>query len=146
MRLAVPTRNDRISPVFDSAGQILLVDIDEGTERSRCIAPLPADSLAGRVARLKELSVKVLICGGISRTLRQLIEADGIRVYAWTAGPVDEVLDAYRQGRLHEARWLMPGCCDPERSETADDNCRHPPSARPGRHSGKPKGDPDTRR
>jgi predicted Fe-Mo cluster-binding NifX family protein len=146
MRLAIPTRNDRISPVFDSAGQILLVDLDEGKERSRCVAPLPADSLAGRVTRLKELAVAVLICGGISRSLRQVIEADGIRVYAWTAGPVDEVLDAYREGRLHEARWVMPGCCNPQQSETGGNQWHRPASARPGRHSGSPKGDPETRR
>ncbi len=121
MRLAIPTRNERISPVFDSAGQVLLVDFEEGKECSRCVAPLPADSLVGRVTRLKELAVAVLSCGGISRTLRQMIEADGIRVYPWTAGPVDAVLDAYRAGRLHEARWLMPGCCDPERPEMGGD-------------------------
>jgi predicted Fe-Mo cluster-binding NifX family protein len=146
MRLAIPTRNRRISPVFDSAGQVLLVDFEEGKECSRCVAPLPADSLAGRVTRLKELAVVVLICGGISRTLRQMIEADGIQVYSWTAGPVDEVLDAYREGRLHDARWLMPGCSDPERSEMGGDQGRGTPAARPGRRSGSPKGEPDTRR
>jgi predicted Fe-Mo cluster-binding NifX family protein len=117
MRLAIPTRNDRVSPVFDSAGQVLLVDLDGGEERARCIAPLPADPLPARVTRLQELGVAVLICGGVSRPLRQLIEANGIRVYPWIAGPTDEVLKAYRQGRLHDAQWLMPGCSDPERME-----------------------------
>jgi len=146
MRLAIPTRNERISPVFDSAGQVLLVDFEEGKECSRCVAPLPADSLAGRVTRLKELAVVVLICGGISRTLRQMIEANGIRVYPWTAGPVDEVLEAYQQGRLHEAQWLMPGCSDPERSEMGGGQWHGAPAARPGRRSGSPKGDPHTGR
>jgi len=146
MRLAIPTRNERISPVFDSAGQVLLVDFEEGKECSRCVAPLPADSLAGRVTRLKELAVMVLICGGISRTLRQMIEAAGIRVFPWTAGPVDGVLEAYRQRRLHEAQWLMPGCSDPERLELEGNQCHGGSAARPGRHSRNPKGDPDTRR
>jgi predicted Fe-Mo cluster-binding NifX family protein len=145
MRLAIPTRKDRISPVFDSAGQILVIDLEEWKELSRCVAPLPEGSLAGRVARLKELAVVVLICGGISRTLRQMIEADGIRVYPWTAGNVEEVLEAYRQGKLNEAEWLMPGCGDRERRAGGDDQRHGGSVARPGRHSGKPKVDPDAR-
>jgi len=118
MRLAIPTRNERVSPVFDSAGQVLLLDLEGGEERSRCVAPLPADSLPARVTRLQELGVTVLICGGISRPLRQLVEAGGIRVHPWIAGPVDDVLLAYRQGRIDDARWLMPGCCDAERPDS----------------------------
>jgi predicted Fe-Mo cluster-binding NifX family protein len=146
MWVAIPTRSERISPVFDSAGQILLVDLDDGQERSRCVAPMPGDSIAGRVSRLQELRVAVLICGGISRPLQQMIEADGIRVYPWTAGPVDEVLEAYRQGRLHEGQYLMPGCSDPERSGMGGHRCRGAQPARPGRRSGSRKGEPDTGR
>jgi predicted Fe-Mo cluster-binding NifX family protein len=115
MWLAIPTRNERISPVFDSAGQILVVQMDDGEERSRCVAPLPADSLAGRVSRLRELGVTTLICGGISRTLRQMIEADGIRVYPWMAGPIEEVLKAFLSKQLPNPRWTMPGCGDRDR-------------------------------
>lgn len=118
MRLAIPARNDRVSPVFDSAGQVLLVDLEGGEERSRYAAPLPAGSLPGRVTRLRELGVTVLICGGISRPLRQLVDAGGIRVHPWTAGPVDDVLLAYRQGRIDDARWLVPGCSDAERPDS----------------------------
>lgn len=142
MRVAIPTRSERISPVFDSAEQILLVELNDGEERSRCVAPLPADSLAGRVTRLRELGVTALICGGISRTLRQMIEAGGIHVYPWTAGPVAEVLEAYRQGRLHEPRWMMPGCSDAKRTGMQDDGARVEKS---GRRSRRLKGDLDTR-
>jgi predicted Fe-Mo cluster-binding NifX family protein len=138
MRVAIPTPSERISPVFDSAGQVLLVDLDEGTERSRCVSPLPGDSLPARVTRLQELGVAVLICGGISRPLRQMIEACGIRVYPWMAGPVDEVLEAYRQGRLHEPRWMMPGCSDAERTgmQTEKPQGPQPLAGRPRRTGG----------
>jgi predicted Fe-Mo cluster-binding NifX family protein len=143
MRVAIPTRGERISPVFDAAGQVLLVDFEEEKESSRCVAPLPADPLTGRVTRLRELGVTALICGGISRTLRQMIEADGIHVYPWTAGPVAEVLEAYRQGRLHEPQWMMPGCSDAERTGMQDGGAR---VARSGRRSRRLKGDLDPRR
>jgi predicted Fe-Mo cluster-binding NifX family protein len=115
MRVAIPTRGERISPVFDAAGQVLLVDFEEEKESSRCVAPLPADPLTGRVTRLRELGVTALICGGISRTLRQMIEASGIRVYPWMAGPVEEVLKAFLSNQLPDPRWTMPGCGDRDR-------------------------------
>jgi predicted Fe-Mo cluster-binding NifX family protein len=146
MRVAIPIRGERISPVFDSAGQVLVVDLDDGQERSRCVAPLPADPLVGRVTRLEELGVKVLICGGISRALRGLIEAGGICVRSWTAGPVEEVLEAYRQGRLHETQWLMPGCGDSGRAAIGDDGYRGTEKIRRGRQERARKGDPGTRR
>jgi predicted Fe-Mo cluster-binding NifX family protein len=146
MWVAIPIRSKRISPVFDSAGQILLVELDDGQERSRCVAPLPGECLSARANRLGELGVAVLICGGISRTLQQMIEAGGIRVYPWTAGPVDEVLEAYRQGRLHEAQWLMPGCGDPGRGANAGEGCHGGTPVRPGRPAKGRKEKPDTSR
>jgi predicted Fe-Mo cluster-binding NifX family protein len=91
------------------------VELDDGEERSRYVAPLPADSLAARVTRLRELGVTALICGGISRTLRQMIEAGGIRIYPWMAGPVEEVLKAFLSKQLSDPRWTMPGCGDRDR-------------------------------
>jgi len=118
MRLAVPTENGRVSPGFDSAGRVLLVGREGGEERSRYVAPLPVGSSPGRVTRLHELGVSVLMCGGISRLLRQLVDAGGIRVHPWMAGPVDGVLLAYRQGRIDDARKLMSGCGDAERFDS----------------------------
>jgi predicted Fe-Mo cluster-binding NifX family protein len=110
MRVAIPLRNDRVSPVFDEASRLLLVDIDNGRERARLEEPFPGTFLGRRARRLTELGVNVLICGAISRPLAELIEASGITLVPWTAGPVDEVLEAYLAGRLPDPRWTMPGC------------------------------------
>jgi predicted Fe-Mo cluster-binding NifX family protein len=110
MRLAIPVWNDRVSPVFDAASRLVLVDVEDGAERARREEALPESFLAQRAKRLAELGVTVLICGAISRPLAALLEASGINVLAWTAGPVNDVLQAYLAGGLPDARWMMPGC------------------------------------
>ena len=37
MRLAIPTWNDRVSPVFDTASRLVLVDVEQGAEQGRRI-------------------------------------------------------------------------------------------------------------
>jgi predicted Fe-Mo cluster-binding NifX family protein len=110
MRVAIPVWNERVSPVFDAAARLVLVDVENGVERARREEALPESFLVRRAKRLAELGVTVLICGAISRPLAALLEASGINVLAWTAGPVNDVLQAYLAGRLPDPRWLMPGC------------------------------------
>jgi predicted Fe-Mo cluster-binding NifX family protein len=110
MRLAISIWNDRISPVFDAADHLLLIDIEQGQERGRREEVISDVFPSRRIRRLTELGVNALICGGISRPLITLLAESGISVCPWTAGPVDMVLKAYFAGRLHDPQWRMPGC------------------------------------
>lgn len=110
MRFAVSVWNERISPVFDAAGRLLLVDIKRGQECARHEEILLETIPSRRVRRLADLGVTVLICGAISRPLLTLVVASGISVYPWTAGPVEEVVQAYLSGQIHKPEWRMPGC------------------------------------
>ena len=111
MRLAIPVWNDRVSPVFDTAGRLLLLDLADGVERGRQVVEVAqASSPAERAKRLAELGVNVLVCGAISRPLAGCVSAAGIAIVPWVAGPVEEVLRAYLVGKLSEPRWRMPGC------------------------------------
>lgn len=111
MRVAIPVWQGRVSPVFDVAGQILLVELVEGVERSRREHPLPDAEPEQRVAQLAELQVETLICGAISQALEALLTENGIKVYGRTCGNVDEVLGAFAGGTLGQPRFAMPGCC-----------------------------------
>jgi predicted Fe-Mo cluster-binding NifX family protein len=115
MRLAISIWNDRISPVFDAADHLLLIDIEQGQERGRQEEVLSDAFPSRRMRRLTEMGVNALICGGISRPLVTLLAESGISVCPWTAGPVDEVLRAYLEDRLHDPQWRMPGCGGPPR-------------------------------
>ncbi|HNQ22878.1 MAG TPA: NifB/NifX family molybdenum-iron cluster-binding protein [Phycisphaerae bacterium] len=111
MNVAIPTLQDRVSPVFDVAQQVVLVELDGGRERHRQLVALQARDLVRRVGELSQRGVDVLICGGISRPLDVLLQGAGIRVIPQTCGPVEEVLKAFVTGRLNERAFLMPGCC-----------------------------------
>ena len=138
MRVAIPVWNGRVSPVFDTAGQVLLVEVEQGSERNRRSEELSGSFPAWRVRRLVELGVEVLICGGISRPLATMLAAAGIRLVPWTAGSVDEVLTAYLGGRLPDPRWLMPGCAGWQRTHEPGGKGRRGPRGPGGfgRHGG----------
>ena len=108
-RIAIPVWQGRISPVFDTAGHLLLVDVDGTRELQRCESVLADTRLPRRVSRLVELGVDVLICGGVSRPLLSMVTGAGIRAVPWVAGNVQEVLDAYLGGQLPGPRFQMPG-------------------------------------
>ena len=110
MKAAFPVQMGRISPVFDSCNRLLLVEEQEGKERLREEVSLEGLSRFARAPRLKELGVEVLVCGGISPWVASQVEALGIGLVPWTAGPVEEVLEAFFQGRLPDPAYTLPGC------------------------------------
>jgi predicted Fe-Mo cluster-binding NifX family protein len=109
MRTAIPIFNDRISPVFDSASRLVLVDIEDGREIHRTERALEEDELGCRARRVAELGVDLLICGAISRPLEAMLLSAGVEVIPQICGPVEEVLTAFRMGKLSEETYVMPG-------------------------------------
>ena len=111
MRVAITTWSGRVSPVFDVAGRLLLVEIKGGSEASRIEAAIGEAEPMARARRLVELGTDVLICGAISRPLEAAMVSAGIQVMSQTCGPVEEILQAFAAGRLQDATFSMPGCC-----------------------------------
>lgn len=110
MRLAIPTWNERVSPVFDVARHLLVVDVEDNAEVSRREAVIEEMSLAGREKQLADQGVDVLICGAISQSLERMLASVGVTVISNTCGFVEEVLRALLSGQLTELGFLMPGC------------------------------------
>ena len=111
MKIALPIWNGRISPVFDTARELLVVEAQDGKEIARSRQALDGSVLPQRAARLAELRVDVLLCGAISRPMAGMLAASGIKVVPFVAGDVEEVVAAYLAGRFPEQRFAMPGCC-----------------------------------
>ena len=109
MKLVMPVWEGRISPLFDVARELLVIVVEEGREQNRQSVPLQEEWLPFRVRRLADLGVKVLICGGISRALADLLQTAGITVIAQIKGEPDQVLNAYLSGNLAAPRFAMPG-------------------------------------
>ncbi len=109
MKVAVPEHQGRIAPVFDTCRCLLmflqtahgdeLVSREDWSGVDRHIRP----------ARLKDLRVNALLCGGISCRMEDLIVAQGIKLVPWRAGEVADVLAALREGRIDHPLYLMPG-------------------------------------
>lgn len=110
MKIAIPTWNGYVSPVFDTAQRLLVVDVADGAETKRSEHRIQEQLLPQRVARLNELGVEVLICGAVSRPLAGMIAASGIALVPFISGECDEVLSAYLRGQLPSPQFLMPGC------------------------------------
>lgn len=111
MKVAIPHWQGRVSPVFDVAGNVLVVEICDGVEHSREDVVLDAEDPQLRAARLAQTGADLLICGAISWPLEMALSAAGIDVIPQTCGDVEQVLAAFAQGQLQQDAFLMPGCC-----------------------------------
>jgi len=72
----------------------------------------------GPLERLQVLlakGVNTLICGALSADLQNRATQLGLKVIPGVAGNIDEVLMAYRQNRLDQPEFWLPGCRGPRR-------------------------------
>ena len=111
MRIACPVWMDRVSPVFDDALALVLIDMEGGSEVSRRTVVLEDPVPVRRALKLTDLGVDVLICGAISRSLERMVAARGVKIIQRICGSADEVIGAFLQGDEIENRYSMPGAC-----------------------------------
>jgi predicted Fe-Mo cluster-binding NifX family protein len=111
VKVAIPTWELRVSPVFDVARRLLVVDLESNAEASREEMSLDETQVARRARRVAELGVDVLICGGVSKPLEAALVSAGVRVISEICGSVEDVLRAFVSGDLANGAFLMPGCC-----------------------------------
>jgi hypothetical protein len=109
MRVAIPEHQGRVAPVFDCCRKILIVRQTPNTEEQVADQDWSAVPRSARPGRLKELSVGLLVCGGISCWMEDQIHRAGIRLVPWIAGEVWNVLTALREGSIGHPCYLMPG-------------------------------------
>jgi predicted Fe-Mo cluster-binding NifX family protein len=109
MRVAIPTWNGRVSPVFDSASRLLVVEVGEEGEYSRFETDISEHFLPSKTMRLTGLGIDTLICGAISRPLAYMVTTAGINLIAWISGQVEDILQAFLNGNLFDIQFLMPG-------------------------------------
>ncbi|BDQ35527.1 NifB/NifX family molybdenum-iron cluster-binding protein [Pseudodesulfovibrio portus] len=109
MNAAFSIWEDRIAPVFDTASRLAVVT-GTRTEGPPHVVTMRWTSPVEVIAILLERHVSVLVCGAISRPLHDAIVDRNIEVHPFVTGELDDVVRAWRTGRLHEDRFRMPGC------------------------------------
>ncbi len=107
MRIAIPVWSGRVSPVYDVARRVMVVEVLGGeatfTEQH---------DIEGRdrVSLLSEVGVDVLLCGAVSQELEERVLAAGVEVVMEIRGEADAVIRAYLDGGLAQPWFSMPGC------------------------------------
>ena len=109
MKAAFSFWENRIAPVFDSARQICIVEVQSGRIVQEDREPL-GDLPTQKALRLTELGVAALVCGAISRPLQEMLTGCGIRVVPFISGDLSEVIRAWISGKLNRSAFAMPGC------------------------------------
>lgn len=110
MKLAVTVWNQRIAPVFDSAGLVLVFSKEEGGALKQRQLSLRGKDLVERASLLRENEVDELVCGAISWEAEALVREEGILVYPFIAGDLEEVIQAWKKKCLYSEEFSMPGC------------------------------------
>jgi predicted Fe-Mo cluster-binding NifX family protein len=110
MNVAIPIWEGKVSPVFDTASRLLVLQVTGEHETSRYETVMDRQDVTRKCTQVQELGVDILICGAISWHFRRVLGASGIEVIPWISGPAEEVLEAFRNGVLMDSKYLMPGC------------------------------------
>ena len=108
-KIALSIWENRISPVMDSAGQLLIVAYEDKVELNRQLILIPDIDLVKKVNFFKTQEVELLICGAISRQLLQILSVSGIKVIPFIRGSIKKVLTAYTNDCLGEDGFFLPG-------------------------------------
>ena len=116
MKVAFAVWEKRIAPVFDTCRELQVVNVEDGLMGEKHGELILADSLVAKALRLREIGIDLLICGAISKSFHEIIHAYGIQVRACIVGEINDVVDAWYEGRLgSESSFMMMGCCQKNR-------------------------------
>lgn len=110
MKMALTVWGNRISPVFDAAHMLFVVEIENTEIINKRYEPFYPELPTRLAVRLAEMNVEVLICGAISEMPANILEANGIKLIPFITGDAHEVIDAYVKDVPFMPLFLMPGC------------------------------------
>ncbi|WP_319522316.1 NifB/NifX family molybdenum-iron cluster-binding protein [uncultured Desulfosarcina sp.] len=108
-KIAIPTFQKRVSPVFDTCKHMLVINCKNGSEVGRESIFLDNMTLNERCRIFENLGVSVIICGGISEAFGKILKRVKIELTNGIAGEVEDVLSAYLGGCLDTPKFYMPG-------------------------------------
>jgi predicted Fe-Mo cluster-binding NifX family protein len=109
VRTAVPAFMGRVSPVFDTCTQLILLEPGSANQLGQRSVAVADKSMHERVLTLQRMGVERVICAAVSDAFFTLLQEARIELVTGIAGEIDEVIDAYRSGALGQSRFRMPG-------------------------------------
>ncbi len=120
IRIAISCFGEEVAPCFDTAHRFrywIIVD-DEAVDYRE----LEAEGIEGitRVQLLKGVGVDVLVCNGINRSLREMLEADGCTVIDGIVGSASDALFGLLAGQIKPIQQKSPIRPEQMQPHTAD--------------------------
>ncbi|MBU2513547.1 dinitrogenase iron-molybdenum cofactor biosynthesis domain-containing protein [bacterium] len=110
MKIAMTIWGKWISPVFDSAQTLLVVEIESNRIVSSQQVPFNAEQPLVLLEQLNKLEVSHLICGAISEFPARILENESLKLVPFISGNADAVIRELTKGNPIVPMFLMPGC------------------------------------
>ena len=95
MRVAIPVFQTKISPRFDSTQDFILLQIEKNIVMKREKLPTKNWPVSAKVNQLVDLGVDTLICGGIDLKSLQHLNYNGIKIYSWITGEIEDAITCF---------------------------------------------------
>ena len=108
--LAIPVFRARVAPVLDWCSKIIIISEEGADAASGRHIDVIEESIFILMRTLREKGIKTLICGALSPEMLNYGESIGLRIIHGIAGNIEEVLQAYRERKLDQPRYWLPGC------------------------------------
>ena len=102
MRIAVTYENGNVFPHFGRTESFKLYDVEDGKVVSSEVVGTNGVSHGALAGLLAANGVDALICGGLGGGALAALQQAGVAVYGGAQGPVDDVVDAFLAGSLHQ--------------------------------------------
>ena len=115
MRIAVTYENGQIFQHFGRTEQFKLYDVEDGVVTSYEVVGTGGRGHGELINVLRELGVKVLICGGLGGGARNGLMMSGVEVCSGNEGDADAAVSAYVSGTLSR-------CSDPTCNHHGEDH------------------------
>ena len=111
MLISISIFNRRLSPLFDTSQNLLLVDLEGSQEKGREVISFASLSPLKKIEKLVEKKVDILICGAISNFFIHPLVKANIRVIGNLCGEYEEIIETFKKNEIFLDKFLMPGCC-----------------------------------
>ena len=110
MKIAITVWNGRISPLFDSASNVLIYESVREAEFSKEQIIFDGQSIEAKAIILLQNGIDLLICGAVSCEAERILSQKGIAVYAYLSGEAEEIMTMIKTNSPLYDKFAMPGC------------------------------------
>lgn len=108
MKIAIPVFHTKISPRFDSTQGFILLQVEKSNVIRRENLPTKGWSASAKIKQLVDLDVDTLICGGIDLDSMQQLNFNGIIIYSWITGEIEDAVTRFFNQGLESGIILGP--------------------------------------